>query len=300
MKNYDLTFVTCHRLPNMDPDDLGAFKILQDRGWRCQGAIWNDPAVDWAAAGLVVLRSTWDYHLHLDAFTAWFNQRSHQLLNTVDTVSWNINKRYLVDLQQRGVSVIPTRLVDSSKHSVDTVFAALTWQEIIVKPTVGLATYGVKRFQLPQEISAAKEHVVSLLPQGDVLIQQYMPAVTEYGERALSFIDGVYSHAIRKSPFQKLAAAGHAGETAVTATASEIVFAQKVLSNLPEKLLYARVDIVPNADGVPMLMELELIEPSLFLLFDAAASERFAQAIERRLQQRQALTTSVSAAPVFR
>jgi glutathione synthase/RimK-type ligase-like ATP-grasp enzyme len=287
MKKFDLTFATCELLPNLDQDDLATFSILQQRGWQCQPAVWNDPAVDWNNAGLIVLRSTWDYHLQPQAFLRWAQSCAANLLNEFDLISWNVNKRYLLDLEQRGVSIIPSELIaaNSPAGQLDRILAAHNWAEIVIKPVFGASSFGVQKFAIASQLAEAQAHVKELLANADALIQPFLPSVSGHGERALSFIDGIYSHCIRKTPFQKMGSE-HGGQKAIVAPECEIVFAQKVLSTLPKKPLYARVDLLPGADGEPLLMELELVEPSLFLGFDSLASARFANALERRLQQR--------------
>lgn len=291
LETFDITFITCRAQPDPQPDDLVTLQILRERGWRCQTAIWNDANVDWTKAGMSVIRSTWDYHLSPTRFIEFVRKLPHQLVNEMNLVLWNCNKRYLIELEQRNINIIPT-LVISKKDvgNIENVLDSRKWQSIIIKPTIGLSTFGVKRFAIPTELDEAREHVEALLNHGDVLVQQFMPAVADYGERALSFFENKFSHAVRKSAFQKLASAGDAGETAVTATAIEIAFAEKVLSTLPTVPLYARVDLVPDLSGNPALMELELIEPSLFLEFDPVAPQRFADALERRLHQQQAVS----------
>jgi hypothetical protein len=187
---------------------------------------------------------------------------------------WNINKRYLLDLEKLGISIVPT-VVGSAECIPDlkSVCAQRGWETLIIKPAIGLATHGVRKFGAAQ-VDLAKEHLTSLLCDGDVLVQPYLRNVETTGEKSLVFIGGQFSHAVRKMPFQALAVAGGAGERLVDVTALEIEFGSKVLSVLDEKPLYARVDIV--CDNEPLLLELELIEPSLFLLMKPSAAERFA------------------------
>ncbi len=285
MKNQiDITFVTCNLLPTGDEDDVLALRILQQRGFNCQYAIWNDASVQWDQAGLVLIRSTWDYHLHVRDFISWAKQRGAQLINRFDLVMWNSNKSYLLELEAKGVTIIPTFVVTSLDQDSVKMAKDRGWDEIIVKPGVGLSTHGVKRFNSYADSLAINEHIGALLKESNVLVQRFMPAVAEYGERALTFIDGQYSHTIKKAPFQKLSTTGHAGETAVIATQEEILYGRKVLNTLSEVPVYARVDLVPDQSGRLTLMELELIEPSLFLSFDACSPMRFADALQRQIE----------------
>lgn len=272
--------MTYDGLPELDPDDKLAMDILRERGLDCGAAVWNDQSVDWSQSGVCVLRSTWDYHEHVDAFRTWVKDQADRLVNSTSLVTWNMNKHYLLDLERRGVDIVPTSFCPrGTKITIKQLTQRRGWTKIIVKPAVGLATYGVKAFQLPEEWVDAQEHAELLLRTSDVLIQQFLPGVADYGERALVFFSGQFSHAVRKQPFQRLAAAGEAGETRVVSTHAEREFATNVIQSMRETPIYARVDVVPS-EGRPVLLELELIEPSLFLAFDPAAAARFADALE--------------------
>jgi glutathione synthase/RimK-type ligase-like ATP-grasp enzyme len=277
-----IKFVTCQTLPNLDPDDVLAVDHLQRHHIRCTPAVWDDSSVDWSSAQIILLRSTWDYHLNVDKFLRWAQSCGPRLANSFGLVKWNYHKKYLLELNERGVPTIPTVLLANDQAAE---LAAANWQDVVIKPAIGLATHGVKRFTVSDEArrATAQEHAETLAQTGDVLIQPFMRSVSEYGERALVFFNGDYSHAVRKTAFQALAVAGQAGETSVAASDDEIELGRKALAALPETPLYARVDIVRDENKQPMVMELELIEPSLFLAFDDEAPERFAKAIRSRL-----------------
>jgi hypothetical protein len=277
-----VAFVTCKTLPDLDPDDILAVNCLDKHHIRCVPAVWDDPGSDWSTSRLIVLRSTWDYHLSVEKFLSWAESCAERLANSYALVRWNHHKGYLLELNKRGVPTIPTVLL--TKDSLAEL-PAMDWLDVVIKPAIGLATHGVKRFALSASAAPAEaqEHAAILAKTNDVLIQPFMPSVAEYGERALVFFDGTYSHAVRKTAFQALAVAGKAGETSVVAASDEIELGYKALAALSETPLYARIDIVRDENKRPLVMELELIEPSLFLAFDEQAPERFAAAIRRRL-----------------
>jgi hypothetical protein len=284
----DIVFVTYDGLSAGDPDDLLALEILGRSGYRAGFVDWQDRVFDFAACPLVVLRSTWNYHLFVDEFETWLKRvaSSTVLVNSLELVRWNLSKKYLSELERRGIDIVPTIFVDQplDVETLDKLCSTLG-DQIVVKPTLGLATYGVRTFKRTDSGSfeQAVSHIKKLCLASSAIIQPYMNAVEGRGERALVFVDGVYSHAVRKTAFQHLAVAGDAGEASVVASASEIAFGEKVLATLSEQPLYARVDVIPDADGVLRLLELELIEPSLFLSLDAQAAAKFAQAIEKKL-----------------
>jgi len=292
--SFDFTFVTCSKLSKGDPDDLLALDILRHKGFSCAVVDWRDAQFAYDKSKLTVLRSTWDYHLHLDAFKRWLTDVAAvtTLLNDVALVQNNLDKKYLLDLARRGIAVCPTvyiepgQKLDSAalKHYMCDLDLSLD-SRVIIKPAVGLSTYGVKKFDTLSDTFANEAwlHLHDLLNHSAVLLQPYLPQVETYGERALIYIDGEYSHSIRKSAFQVLAVAGQAGEETKLATDLEIEFGYKVLATLPEKPLYARVDIVGDGQKQILLLELELTEPSLYLSMNEGSANLFADALVKRL-----------------
>ena len=296
----DIVFVTYGDLKQGDPDDLDALEILRKRGYNCSVADWRESTFPFQSSRLVVLRSTWDYHLHHSEFMAWLKSlASHSILkNSWELVQWNSDKRYLRDLSARGIDCVPTYYIEEGAEQVTRsalaeILASLSGSspasstassasKVVVKPSIGLSTFGVKKFDLSTAAGqdAALEHINQLARDYCVMVQPFLAEVENYGERALAFIDGEFSHAIRKTAFQHLAVAGEAGEAMVPASADEIAFGYKTLAALSEKPLYARVDIIPDANGALRLLELELIEPSLFLKLAEGASAKMADAVE--------------------
>lgn len=292
----DFTFLTCSKLADLDPDDRLALDVLSDKGYACQGVVWDDPAIDWGNAGVCVLRSTWDYHVKFEKFMQWIDAVASktQLINAADIVRWNVRKTYLRDLTQQGVPVTPTFwLTDASEESVKAAAEAfLDAEKLVVKPTIGLATSGVKMVAR-DEILTLKDHIGELLKLGEVMVQPYLASVQDYGERSLMFLGGTYSHAARKSAFQQMATAGGAGERAITADELEIEIANATMKALPlvpalrsanttvQQIAYARVDLVRDANNKPLVLEVELVEPSLFLAYSPDAPGRFAEVLEK-------------------
>lgn len=296
----DITFITYDKLPAGDPDDNLALSILVERGLRVEVREWRDASFSPAQSRLTVLRSCWDYHLHFEEFQN-FLARVHkegELLNPYELVCANLDKHYLTGLQSKGIKVCPSLFVDKDQPvdrlKIREVLSNLQKTAslahgIIVKPSVGLSTHGVKRFRdVLENIDAIVEHVrhISDTCRCDTLFQPYLIEVEGYGEQSLMYIDGKFSHAVRKSAFQKLAAAGQAGETSRQATPYEIEFGYKVLATLPVVPLYARVDVLGEGGEGLCLLELELTEPSLFLSMDESkgAAARLADALMARLE----------------
>ncbi len=283
MSKYDFTFITYSDIPDLDPDDRLALDVLIEQGYKCTYADWRDSKFNWSEAGICVLRSTWDYHRYYKEFLDWCQARGNNLVNDFSFVKWNSNKAYMLELEQKGIEIVPSVLIKQQDQINEE--PPVDWSTLIVKPTIGLATYGVKKMSMPRQIDEYRVHLRNLLQENDVLLQKFMPSVLDYGERSLMYFNGEYSHAVRKSPFQSLAHAGGAGETQAQATIEEITFGHKVLNTLGTMGLpvYARVDIVPDDDGKPLLMELELVEPSLFLGFAKESAVKFVEALKNSI-----------------
>jgi glutathione synthase/RimK-type ligase-like ATP-grasp enzyme len=276
----DFTFVTYSDLPELDPDDRLALTEIERRGATVSAQVWSDATVDWSSAGTVVIRSTWDYHLHHDAFLAWVDRVANvtSIWNPPSLVRRNSVKSYLKDLDRRGVPVVPTAwIAQGDSCDLRRLIRDRGWEKVVVKPVVGLATAGVRMFG-PND-SDGQAHLDTLVARGGAMVQPFVPAVATYGERALVYIGGAYSHAASKVAFQPLAVAGEAGEKPATASPAERAVADLAIATLDSPWLYARVDLVPDEAGRPIIMEFELVEPSLFLSLDAHAPRRFADAL---------------------
>jgi hypothetical protein len=280
-----VALVTCAEVAELEADDRLAVPALAARGVVAEPAVWDAGDVDWSAYDLAVLRSTWDYPRRRQQFLAWA-RCIPALANPADVVEWNTDKRYLSDLAQRGLPVVPTTWVAPGD----------VWRQprsgmYVVKPTIGAGSLDTERYDLgdDRDRRRACAHVERLHAAGrDVMVQPYLSGVDHQGETALLYIGGEYSHAVRKGPMLTQEDPGvhvlYRPEviTSQEATATEHAVAEQVLNAVPggaQRLLYARVDLVPGADGNPVLLELELTEPSLYMGYAAGAADRFADAI---------------------
>lgn len=277
--SYDVTIATHVGQPNGAPDDIALADALADLGARCRFAVWNDPGVDWRNAPITVARSTWDYHRSPSTWRDWLETASCQtrLVNDVDLLRWNTDKRYLTALSRSGVDIVPTHIIDGplTSHEIGLRIARTGWDDYVVKPAIAASADGARRFNL-NELGAASLHAQQLLAKSAVLVQPFQPTVLTERERSLVMLGGDLSHAFTKRAFDPGAAAGELIVTAWTPTDSERALAAKVLQVLPIKPVYARVDLVPSGSG-PLLMELELIEPRLGLTGRPLATRRLAE-----------------------
>jgi glutathione synthase/RimK-type ligase-like ATP-grasp enzyme len=260
---------------------------LRERGLRVSVEIWSDPRADWAASRLCILRSTWDYHSRCHDFLRWVEDAAAvtTIRNGPHLLAWNAHKSYLRDLDRRGVPVVPTAWLPQGQNArLTEVFERCGRRDVVVKPARGAAAQDVVRVSAePASLPAGQAHLDRLLQTQDVLVQPYLPAVVTYGERALIFFGGVYSHTVAKAPFDTVLAISYSSSPRVEATADEIEVATKAVAAIPGDSLYARVDLLRDDAGNVLVSELELIEPALYLGVFEPARTTFADAIEREL-----------------
>ncbi len=285
----DCTLVTCERVPSLDFDDALLLRELRARGLQASVAIWSDRTVDWSASRLCVLRSTWDYYRRPREFAGWVRRASALtvLRNDPHLLAWNAHKSYLRELELRGVPVIPTVWVRYGERcDLASIAAERGWRDVVLKPAVGAAADGVTLVRAGESSASGQARLDELARGCDVLVQPYLTAVAEYGERALIFLDGAFSHAVaKKRPFDTVLTVGDASELAVTATNDELAAAEAALRAVPGgRVLYARVDLLRDDAGAPRVSEVELIEPGLYFGAHAPARQAFAAAVARELE----------------
>lgn len=287
-----IALATCLAMPTGDGEDQPLADALSALGHRVSMVPWDQPGIDWTAFDATVIRATWNYTARYDEFGKWVSSVP-RLYNPAPVVLPNTDKCYLASLAEAGLPVVPTTVLPPGAEPVLPASG-----EFVLKPAIGAGSRGAGRFDaaLPDTAEQAAEHLRQLHAAGrTVLLQPYLDAVDTAGETALVFFDGVFSHAIRKGPMldpqarYPMAAEALYVEENITArqpSAAELAVAARVLAHagagLDEPPLYARVDLLPGPDG-PVLIELELVEPSLFLSFAPGAGERFAAAVSARV-----------------
>lgn len=272
-----VALATCAEYADLDVDDRLLLEPLARLGMTAEAAVWDDRAVDWSQFDAVVLRSTWDYPERLGAFLGWVNAVP-RLLNAPRVVRWNVDKRYLHEFAAAGVPIVPTVIIESEGSPV-----LPEWPEVVVKPAVSAGSRDTARFARDDPRLLALVRRIQASGRA-VMLQPYQEAVDAAGETSLIHLGGRFSHAIRKGPLLPPDGSVTAGLFAAediaprTPSAAEVALGARIMDFVNARFgvpLYARVDLLPG----PLLIEVELVEPSLFLEHGPGAAERFAQAI---------------------
>ena len=284
----NVLIATCSALPNGDEDQEQLTSALNALGIEAQCEPWDAPDVRWDDAALVVIRATWDYTERREEFLEWARDRP-RLENPAAVVEWNTDKRYLDQLAARGLPTISTTYAHVSGDLV-----VPDSERFVIKPTVGAGSKGARLFA-KSDVEQARRHIDELAGLGKVaMIQPYLDLVESHGEIAVVAFDGEVSHAIEKGAMLTGGADDPSGLFVAERIrprkpsqdeqdlAREALESARGVLGLDGPLLYGRVDLLPTPEG-PRIIELELTEPSLFLGSDAAAADRFALAIQRRV-----------------
>jgi glutathione synthase/RimK-type ligase-like ATP-grasp enzyme len=280
----DVALATCVNCPEPDNDLAPLLDALRAAGLSAEAIGWDDLGADFGQARMTLIRSTWNYSLEPQRFLAWVDRTAEEseLWNRRATVRWNAHKSYLLDLAARGVPTVPTHLAHKGDGVplVD-VMRARGWTEVVVKPAVSGGSRQTVRVR-PGDEARGEAHLRALLAREDALVQPFLPSVEGHGERAVVWIDGEATHAVRKSP--RFLGDPESVSEAVPIEPDEAALARRAVTAAPGPLFYARVDVARGPDGAPCVMELELIEPSLFFPKAPAALERYVAGVAARLR----------------
>jgi len=270
-----LALVTQNNLPDWESDDAPLVAELQSRGHQLTFPVWDDRQVNWNQLDAALIRTTWDYMNKHDAFLAWVEQvgQATRLFNGPDVVRWNLDKRYLQELETHGVAIPPTVWLPQGKPTdIRALMGQHGWHRGFIKPVVGACAWETLRFQADDAgLTAAQAHLERMLAAGHMMLQPYLAQVETRGECSVLFFGGRLSHGVRKVPvpgdYRVQDDFGAHDEPYALSEAEEawamqvIEVAQQILG---QPLLYARVDMLWGDGGELYLTELELIEPSLF------------------------------------
>lgn len=282
-----IALATCLQFPAPQPGDALLVAALIERGVAVEAAPWNGDFAPFERADLTVVRSTWDYPEHLADFRKWIvrlGEGPGRLVNPAALMAWNLSKSYLLDLAERGAPLPPTRAVEPSAEAISDAMAALGIEEAVVKPLIGATARGLSRVRLEEKAGIVR--AASALGGQNGLVQPLIADIAERGETSFVFFAGRYSHAALKRPAAgDIRSQSEFGGVVERASPPEwaIGEAARVLALLPETPVYARVDAVTLDAGLA-LMEVELIEPELFLTHDEESAGRLADLLAEQLR----------------
>lgn len=295
----DITILTCKayfapKTPSAYTDNiLLEYRLLKEALERLDLKVnrtyWGNPNYDWSQTRAVVFRTIWDYFERFEEFWPWLQSIDHQtqLINSMSLIQWNIDKAYLFDLEKRGIPVVPSVLVKKGQsQNLHEIARLMDWNDLVVKPTIaggGYLTYKYGHAQL----ATHQAQFDALVAERDMLVQGYISSITEKGEASLMVFGGGFTHSIlKRAKTGDFRVQDDFGGTVHTyqETQDEVALAQKVMAQCPDMPAYGRVDIVWDDQGQPMVSELEIIEPELWVRQSPWSAEVFARAIAAELK----------------
>lgn len=289
-----IALATCTELPTLNAGDRSYQKALEELGLTAEPVVWDDASLDWTIYDAVVIRSTWDYVTKLGAYKNWLmhlDQLKVEVLNPSHMVLWNIDKRYLLELESKGIHIVPTDIIDKSPQpsELEELSKRISADAVIIKPSVSATAY--QTYKVPvTDLHLYQDEVNEILERCCVLIQPYLKEVELKGEYSFIFFNGTFYYSLIKRP--KLGdfrvQYEHGGnENMIDTYLPMYEQAKKVIDALPTTPLYARIDMI-EVDGQMLLMEAELIEPDLFI--DKAGewtADQFAKATSKLLNSKE-------------
>lgn len=289
----------CAYLTMQDPGDYVtdydlSYDAMAAQGWDVDTVAWRDPGIDWNAYDAVYLCTAWDYPQHLDEFIAVLQNIENSaalLVNEMSLLQWTLRKTYLRDLESRGADIVPSLWCsDIDAEDMSSWFTTHATGTVIIKPEVGANAHDT--FVLQKPVSSETQAAMSTTFQGRAFfVQPFIENIRTEGEYSLFYFGGEYSHAILKTPREgDYRSQEEHGAQIVSVQPSEQLLAagRKVLSVVSPQPVYVRVDFVRAADDRFLVMELELIEPALYLRMDDAAATRFAAAFTEHVYEHSA------------
>ena len=269
-----------------DQDDAPLLAALRAAGHEASIHAWDDAGVAWQDLDAVLIRTTWDYPRRRDRFVAWAAEvaSSTTLFNDAEVVRWNTHKGYLLELEERGMPLVPTAwLARGDRIDLAALAAARGWDEVVLKPAIGAGGEGIHRCPAAE----GQHHLDALTAAGDALVQPYLPTVATHGELSVVVFDGAVSHAVRKRPakgaFLVQIDRGGSYEPVAEVPEDAARLARWVVEVTGHDPLFARVDLMVDEAGTWLVNEVELTEPGLYMHLVEGAAERLVVALERRL-----------------
>lgn len=299
MSNPRVALVISEEHPILNQNNDVLIEALANLGVEASTQLWTDKSVDWSNFDLAVLRSTWDYGSRGQEFLEWAASVPN-LVNPASALEWNTDKEYLKTMADMGIPTVRTVWLDPARHfSSQAIHTRLpAFGDFVIKPTVSAGSQGVARYQeaTAKARTTAINQVADMLKAGNhVMIQPYLSKVDKEGETSVVFFDGEYSHSFLKGAMLERGTApseiyveeelkAGAADVAYIEVAKQALEAARQILKFEGQFLYARVDMLPGEEGQPLLLEVELVEPRLFIRRHPGAVERFAKVIAARVK----------------
>lgn len=287
-----IAFITSEDDPNLSKDDQFAIEPLHKLGYQVSPLIWDNPLENAGVFDALIFRSCWNYHRKYSQFVHWVERLKRldiPILNPVDISLWNLDKKYLIELEKKNILIPQTYLIHRTTQvdddTIKSIQEKISTSHLVIKPTVSLN--GHDTYLLPSQDDQAIIKTLKSLPvEHDILIQEFIPEIKSSGEISLIYFNNEFSHAIRKTPApQEFRIHSEYGGSRVAFQPDSVLVQQgkKILETVGQTLLFARVDIIETQNGA-VLIELEIIDPMLFLGYSSQAPQRFAEAIANALK----------------
>lgn len=278
-----IAILTCEKLPDLNPEDRKIIPALAKHNIEATAAIWDDKTINWTDFDYLIFRNTWDYFEKETEFKIWLNQIAQleiKTLNPIKIITQNIHKFYLREMEQQGITILPTVFIDKTEHLNLAELIPAHWKKAVIKPAFSAGSYLTEVFEI-SEIQAISEKYKTIAAEKELLLQEFMPEIQTLGETSFIFFNKKFSHAVNKKPVEgdfRVQSLFGGKYTLVQPSQEMIQRAEKVIDTFEEELLYARVDGI-LIDEELYLMEIECIEPDLYFNLSENSLERFVAAI---------------------
>jgi len=278
----NLGILTCARLPELLESDQKLIPLFHKHSITAKAVIWDDESIDWTTFDYLLFRNTWDYYQKEAAFNDWLQKIESlgiKTLNPIATIQKNKHKFYLKELENKGVLILPTIFLEKNSNKNLDAILPKNWQKIVIKPAFSAGSYLTKLVDRSEIASIQNEFQEHLITK-DFLLQEFSPEIKHLGETSFIFFNRIFSHAINKKPTEGdfRVQIQYGGKYTLLEPSIELINqAKQVLEQIPEKLLYARIDGIVKENQLH-LMEIELIEPDLYFDIAIGSRERFVEA----------------------
>jgi glutathione synthase/RimK-type ligase-like ATP-grasp enzyme len=277
--------LTCARLPELLESDQKLIPLFTKENITAKAVIWDDESVDWTEFDYLIFRNTWDYYQKEIAFNLWLNKIESlriKTLNPISVIQKNKHKFYLKELEKEGISILPTIFLEKNSTLNLQNLIPESWEKIVIKPAFSAGSYLTKLIER-SELESIQTEFNEHFETKDFLLQEFRPEIKDLGESSFIFFNGKFSHAVNKKPIENdfRVQIQYGGKyTLIQPNDDLLQQAELVLSKIPEKLLYARIDGIVIENKLH-LMEIELIEPDLYFDLADGARERFVDSFLR-------------------